>query len=124
MRDNCRTMIKVKRIYDPPRKSDGYRILVDRLWPRGLSKDRATVNAWLRDIAPSNELRKWFSHDSAKWNEFQTKYRRELMRQSDALKQVRRLEKQHGVVTLLYAAKDERHNNAVALKKILQSKRG
>jgi uncharacterized protein YeaO (DUF488 family) len=117
-------MIKVKRIYDPARKSDGYRILVDRLWPRGLSKDRATVNAWLRDIAPSNELRKWFSHDPAKWSEFQTKYRRELMRQSDALKQVRRLEKQHRVVTLLYAAKDERHNNAVALKKILQSKRG
>jgi uncharacterized protein YeaO (DUF488 family) len=117
-------MIKVKRIYENVHKGDGFRILVDRLWPRGRSKENVKVDLWLRDIAPDNELRKWFSHDATKWNEFQTKYRRELEQQSHALKQIRKLEKEHGVVTLLYAAKDQRHNNAVALKKILQRTRG
>ncbi|MBI4547922.1 MAG: DUF488 domain-containing protein [Ignavibacteriae bacterium] len=117
-------MIKVKRIYDQAQKNDGFRILVDRLWPRGVSKETASVDLWLRDIAPSDGLRKWFCHDPAKWSEFGNRYTRELKRQPDALKQIKRIEKENGVVTLLYAAKDKEHNNAVALTKILQKQRG
>jgi uncharacterized protein YeaO (DUF488 family) len=97
---------------------------VDRLWPRGVSKETARVDVWLRDIAPSDGLRKWFSHDLKKWKEFQSSYTRELKQRSDVLKQIKHIEKEKGVVTLLYAARTEEHNNAVALKKILQKQRG
>jgi uncharacterized protein YeaO (DUF488 family) len=108
-------MLKLKRIYDPVRKEDGFRILVDRLWPRGQNKQDAAVDLWLKDIAPSTELRKWFNHDPAKWSEFQKKYKKELETNHDG---VSRLKKYlaAGDVTLLFAAKDEAHNQAVVIK--------
>jgi uncharacterized protein YeaO (DUF488 family) len=111
-------MIKLKRVYEKPSRTDGVRILVDRLWPRGLSKERAAVKLWLKDVAPSTELRKWFSHDPAKWKEFQTRYRKELREHNDALKLLKQKSKEH-LVTLVYGARDERHNEAIVLKKIL-----
>ncbi|MFZ6032682.1 MULTISPECIES: DUF488 domain-containing protein [unclassified Melioribacter] len=113
--------IKVKRVYEKPEKEDGYRILVDRLWPRGISKDEAKINMWLKEIAPSDELRKWFSHDPAKWNSFREKYKRELEGKKEIMKQIKALEKENGIVTLLYSAKDEKHNNAIVLKNIINS---
>ncbi len=113
--------IKVKRVYEKSEKEDGYRILVDRLWPRGISKDEAKINMWLKEIAPSNELRKWFSHDPAKWNSFMEKYKRELEGKKEIIEQIKALEKENGIVTFLYSAKDEKHNNAIALKNIINS---
>ncbi len=107
--------LKVKRIYEPVGKEDGFRILVDRLWPRGMTKEKAAIDLWLKEIAPSTELRKWFNHDPAKWKEFQKKYTKELKENhemTDTLKE--HLKK--GNVTLLYAAKDEAHNEALVLK--------
>ena len=111
--------LKIKRAYDPPATDDGLRVLVDRLWPRGLSKEKAHVDLWLKDVAPSNELRKWFAHDPAKWVEFQARYREELHGQNEALAQLRH-HAAHGKVTLLYGARDEEHNQAVVLKKLLE----
>jgi uncharacterized protein YeaO (DUF488 family) len=119
-RSGERIMIRVKRIYDHPSKEDGFRILVDRLWPRGLSKNKAKVDLWLREIAPSDGLRKWFSHDPEKWEEFKRKYKEELKRQKESLDIIRQLESEKGIVTLLYSAKDEKHNNAVVLAEALQ----
>ncbi len=113
-------MIRIKRIYDPPKKKDGFRLLVDGLWPRGLPKEKAHVDLWLREIAPSNGLRKWFCHDAAKWAEFQRRYRKELKDKEELLNRIRQLERDNTPVTLLYATKEERYNNAVALKRILQ----
>lgn len=112
-------MIQTKRVYDPPEKTDGFRVLVDRLWPRGVSKEKAAVGLWLKEIAPSDGLRKWFDHDPARWPEFKKKYREELKEYQKILKQIRDLEKGHGTITLVYAAKDEEHNNAIALKEII-----
>ena len=98
------------------------RILVDRLWPRGLTKQRAALQLWLKDVAPSPELRKWFGHDPAKWKEFQARYREELREKSDALAQLREQARDH-TVTLVYAARDEAHNEAVVLKKILEGRK-
>jgi uncharacterized protein YeaO (DUF488 family) len=112
-------MVKIKRIYDPISGSDGKRILVDRLWPRGITKDEARIDDWLKDIAPSNELRQWFSHDPSKWSEFKRRYKKELQKQAVLLDQLRR-ESAKGTVTLLFAAKDAEHNNAAALKAILK----
>ena len=112
-------MIRTKRIYDEPKKEDGFRILVDRLWPRGLSKEKARTDLWLKDIAPSDELRKWFSHDPRKWSDFKKKYKKELKNNPELLNKIKRIDKKEKVVTLLYAAKDEEHNNALALKEIL-----
>lgn len=113
--------LAMKRVYLEPGHADGFRILVDRLWPRGLSKQRAKVDLWLKEIAPSTELRKWFHHDPAKWTEFQKRYKQELKSQGDQLNLVK--EKIHqGPVTLLYAAKDEAHNEAVVLLSMLRSK--
>lgn len=114
-------MLKVKRVYESPKPADGFRILVDRLWPRGLSKEKVAIGLWLREIAPSDALRKWFGHDPAKWSEFQQRYRKELLLKSrkELLEQIRRAEKEHGLVTLLFAARDEQHNNAVALREFL-----
>ncbi|MDY0038787.1 MAG: DUF488 domain-containing protein [Desulforhabdus sp.] len=112
--------IKTKRIYEKPEKEDGFRILVDRLWPRGLKKDDAAVDLWFRDIAPSNELRKWFAHDTSKWNEFREKYKEELEDKPALLKTFNRLVHNQKNITLLFSAKDEIHNNAVVLKDFIQ----
>lgn len=113
-------MWMVKRIYDPPDKKDGYRVLVDRLWPRGLSKRKAALDLWLRDIAPSDALRKWFAHDARKWPEFQRRYRAELRKNKSVVADLRRLKKEHGRVTLLFSAHDAEHNQAVALGAFLR----
>jgi uncharacterized protein YeaO (DUF488 family) len=112
--------IQIKRVYVQAEPRDGTRILVDRLWPRGLSKERAQVHLWLKEIAPSTELRKWFGHDPEKWVEFQRRYRLELKRNSEAVTLLKgRAAK--GPVTILYGAKDEKHNEAVVLQALLYS---
>jgi len=113
-------MIRIKRIYEKPNRADGYRILVDRLWPRGISKENAQIDSWLKEISPSDKLRKWFSHDPEKWDDFQKKYKIELKTKLSILNEIKQLVKQKKVVTLLYSAKDEKHNNAVVLSKILE----
>lgn len=116
-------MFVAKRVYEPAAKDDGYRVLVDRLWPRGLTKEKAHVDLWLKEVAPSTELRNWFKHDPEKWPEFQKRYRAELKR--EALDSLRKLEKQHKKVTLLYGAKSDERNQAVALLNILgRAKKG
>jgi uncharacterized protein YeaO (DUF488 family) len=112
-------MFVTKRVYEPAAKDDGYRVLVDRLWPRGLTKAKAHVDLWLKEVAPSTELRKWFGHEPEKWPEFQKRYRAELNK--TALESLRKLEKDHKKVTLLYGAKSEERNQAVALLKILKA---
>jgi uncharacterized protein YeaO (DUF488 family) len=110
--------IRLKRVYDAPAKSDGRRILVDRIWPRGLTKQEARVAEWLKEIAPSTKLRKWFAHDPARWKEFKKRYAAELDGQRDQVEQLARESKKR-TVTLLFGAKDTRHNNAVALKEYI-----
>ncbi len=127
-------MITIARIYDfyqdNTEKSDlgnsnekiDYKILVDRLWPRGLSKDRVKIDLWMKDIAPSDKLRKWFSHDPKKWEQFKRKYSEEIMKDSkkiELLGQLKKIEKEKSSVILLYSAKDTEYNNAIALKEIL-----
>lgn len=114
-------MIKIKRVYENPGKEDGYRILVDRLWPRGISKEKAKIDLWLKEIAPSNTLRRWFSHDPKKWEEFKEKYRKELKEKKDLTRQLKKLEKEKRIITLLYAAQDQEHNNAAVLQELLGS---
>jgi uncharacterized protein YeaO (DUF488 family) len=114
--------VNVKRVYEQPADADGARVLVDRIWPRGLSKQRAAVDVWLKEIAPSAGLRKWFRHDPSRWKEFEARYRAELAENSDAVDGLRALVHK-GPVTLLYGAHDEAHNNAVALRGYLDSKR-
>jgi len=115
-------MIRSKRVYEEPAKEDGFRILVERLWPRGLTKERTAVDLWLRDVAPSPELRKWFAHDSPKWEEFCKRYWAELERKQDLINLLERKSKE-GNITLVYAARDEKHNSAVALKMFLERPR-
>jgi len=115
-------VIKIKRIYEQPAKEDGFRILVDRLWPRGISKDRAKIDLWLREIGPSDDLRDWFSHDPKKWQGFKKKYEAELNAKEELVNGIKQAEKDHGTVTLLYSAKDEEHNQAVALSIFLKRK--
>jgi uncharacterized protein YeaO (DUF488 family) len=110
--------LRLKRAYEPAEPDDGMRILVDRLWPRGVSKAKAALDDWIKEIAPSTELRKWFGHDPARWTEFQRRYRAELRGQSDALDRIRDLARL-GVVTLVYSAHDEQHNDAVVLRNVL-----
>ena len=112
-------MIKLKRVYEKPSKGDGIRILVERLWPRGFTKERASVDLWLKDIAPSTELRKWFGHDPAKWEQFCKRYRVELEQRKDAVNLLKQ-KSEEGTITLVYAARDEKHNSAIALKEILE----
>ncbi len=116
--------LKIKRVYEAPGDGDGFRVLVDRLWPRGLSKDRAAVDQWLREVAPSNALRKWFGHDPVRWDEFQARYRAELQQDeaAAALCVLREQAVAHPVTTLLYAAHDEARNNAVVLRELLQAR--
>ena len=111
--------IRIKRVYDPPEASDGVRVLVDRLWPRGLRKEDAALTLWLKDLAPSAELRKWFGHDPGRWLEFKRRYREELSRNEPAISCLENLLKQRRV-TLLYAAHDTEHNNALVLTSFLQ----
>ncbi|MGD0230960.1 MAG: DUF488 domain-containing protein [Syntrophorhabdales bacterium] len=113
-------MIKVKRIYDSltAEPGDGRRVLVDRLWPRGLRKDDVFVDEWMKELAPSTALRKWFSHDPAKWEEFKKRYRQELNEKTELFEHVK-TEARYGNITILYSAKDREHNNAVALKEFL-----
>lgn len=113
-------LIETKRVYDAPVEEDCFRILVDRLWPRGMSKERAQLDIWLKEIAPSDELRQWFSHDPEKWAEFQAKYQKEIASKKDLIDHIRKLEKEKGTITLIYSAKDTKHNNAIALKAILE----
>ena len=112
-------MIRVRRVYEEPSTEDGKRILVDRLWPRGLKKEEAKVDLWLKEIAPSDELRKWFAHDPVKWGEFKKRYFAELKDKADPVKSIRR-EARDGDITLLFSAKDRERNNAVALKEYLE----
>ncbi|MGN6297803.1 MAG: DUF488 domain-containing protein [Ginsengibacter sp.] len=112
--------IQLKRIYEAGSKEDGYRILVDRLWPRGFTKEKAALDLWLKEIAPSNELRKWFGHDPDKWKDFQKKYRQELKQNKEAI-DILKDYIQKGKVTLLYAAKDEEHNEAQVIKDFISS---
>jgi len=114
-------MIQIKRVYMQYSEEDGYRVLVDRLWPRGLSKEKAHVDEWLKEIAPSNELRKWFNHDPERYPVFKQRYEKELESHGDLLQELRK-KAAHGRVTLLYGAKDEKHNQAVALAEILKKK--
>ena len=114
-------MIQIKRAYDPPAKTDGVRILVERLWPRGIRKEALKLNGWLKEIAPSTELRKWFSHDPAKWREFQRRYRAELDEHPDAWQPILAAAKK-GTVTLLFSSHDAEHNNVVALEAYLKEK--
>ncbi len=116
-------MIHVKRVYDAPSPEDGFRILVDRLWPRGLKKEKAQVDLWLKDIAPSNILRKWYGHDPEKWDEFRKRYSKELEDQSKAVQTVLALLRQ-GSVTLLFSSRELHINNAFALKEYLESQTG
>ena len=113
--------MKLKRVYLPAEETDGYRILVDRLWPRGISKEKAKIDLWLKEVAPSNELRKWFGHDPERFNEFTERYKAELQA-SGALEDLHQAIQEHPNVTLLYAAHDEQHNNAVVLQKLLETK--
>jgi uncharacterized protein YeaO (DUF488 family) len=112
--------VKVKRVYEEAGKEDGTRILVDRIWPRGLRRDKAMLDLWLKEVAPSTELRKWFGHDPERWPEFQRRYRKELQLKDDQLSQLRE-EISRGPVTLLYGAKDEKHNQAIVLQRLLLS---
>ncbi len=110
--------VRIKRVYEPGNEQDGKRVLVDRLWPRGLTKEKAAVDLWLKNIAPSSELRKWFGHDPARWKEFQKRYRDELKNNPGSVS-ILKLEAESGPVTLLFGAKDEQHNEAVVLQSVL-----
>jgi uncharacterized protein YeaO (DUF488 family) len=110
--------IQLKRVYEEPSEEDGQRVLVDRVWPRGIKKEKAALDLWLKEIAPSTALRKWFGHDPEKWSEFQRRYRAELDKMTDTLEPLKEAIRK-GKVTLVYAAHDTEHNNAVALKAYL-----
>jgi uncharacterized protein YeaO (DUF488 family) len=110
--------IQLKRIYEAAHASDGFRVLVDRLWPRGVAKERAALDLWMKDIAPSSELRAWFGHDPKRWTEFQVRYRAELKQHAADLAQLRSRARK-GTVTLLFAARDVEHNEAVVLRNVL-----
>ena len=110
--------VRLKRAYERPAAEDGTRILVDRLWPRGVKKEHAAIDHWVKDFSPSTELRKWFGHDPDRWQDFRRRYRAELRQRSDQLDRLRDLARQ-GAITLVYAAHDERHNDAVVLREVL-----
>jgi uncharacterized protein YeaO (DUF488 family) len=116
-------MLKIKRVYESSKRADGTRFLVERLWPRGIKKEELKMKAWLRDVSPSPALRKWYSHDVTKWDEFQKRYRKELMENAQAWQPILDAAKD-GSVTLLYSAKDVEHNSALVLKEFLEEKLG
>jgi uncharacterized protein YeaO (DUF488 family) len=120
-----KAMVKVKRAYDPPRAEDGERILVDRLWPRGMTKESARLASWIREIGPTTELRKWFGHDPSRWEEFRRRYERELRRpEKRAILRDLAERSRGGILTLVYASKDEVRNNAVVLKDLIENAAG
>ena len=110
-------MVRVKRVYEKAEAADGYRVLVDRLWPRGMKKEQAKIDLWMKDVAPSDALRRSFHHEALKWPEFEKKYRAELKKKKEWIAELKKLEKEHGTITLLFGAKDEEHNQAVILAK-------
>ena len=110
--------VKIKRVYEPPSPADGRRILVDRLWPRGMKKEEAHLDEWLKDIAPSNELRQWYGHDVSRWREFKARYIKELKSKPELVKRLK-TEAQKGPITLVFSAKEVEHGNAVVLKEVL-----
>lgn len=114
-------MLKLKRAYEPASSADGRRILVDRLWPRGLSKRRAAIDEWMKELAPSTQLRQWFGHDPARWPEFQRRYKRELRERGGLLRRIATLASRRRV-TLVFAARDEVHNDAVVLAAVLRAR--
>ena len=114
-------MIKLKRVYEKATDDDGFRILVERLWPRGIAKDKAHIDLWLKEISPSPELRKWYSHDIAKWKEFQRRYREEL-KKNNSVNSLKKILSEQINVTFVYAARDEMHNSALVLKEFLENK--
>jgi uncharacterized protein YeaO (DUF488 family) len=114
-------MIRIRRVYDKPEAGEHYKIYVDRLWPRGISKENAGWDEWMKEISPTNELRKWYNHDPEKWEEFKRKYEKELVSRQEELKKLKLLEKQYGTITLLYSSKEKVINNAAALREILMS---
>jgi uncharacterized protein YeaO (DUF488 family) len=114
--------VRLRRAYETPSREDGLRVLVDRLWPRGLSKEGAAIDLWCKELAPSTELRRWFGHDPARWDEFRRRYEEELSRQSSLLDELRQ-NAAGGRLTLVYAARDETHNQAVVLRDILARRR-
>ena len=116
-------MIRIARVYQTPGKRDGWRVLVDRLWPRGLKKRAAQVDEWMKEVAPSNELRKWFGHKPERWVEFQKRYRTELAKNRGVIESLRSVERKHGTLTLLFGAKDQKHNQAVVLRDLLKAQR-
>jgi uncharacterized protein YeaO (DUF488 family) len=113
-------MVQVKRVYDPPSPADGRRVLVDRIWPRGLTKEHAALDRWLKDLAPSHALRKWFAHELSRWEGFKERYHRELALKTDVIEELK-LQAQGQTVTLLFSARDDQHNNAVALQEYLRA---
>jgi uncharacterized protein YeaO (DUF488 family) len=113
-------MIRIKRVYDRASKEDRWRVLVDRLWPRGMKKEAAKIDLWMKDIAPSDALRKSYGHHVKKWPSFQMNYRTELKKKKDLLKELRSMEKEHGTLTLLFGAKDKEHNQALVLAEVLK----
>ena len=115
-------MVQLKRVYDPVSRADGKRFLVERLWPRGLSKERLHLASWVKEVGPSTELRQWFNHDPLKWSEFRRRYLRELDARPESWQPILTAARR-GTVTLVYSSHDEEHNNAVALKEYLQAKR-
>jgi uncharacterized protein YeaO (DUF488 family) len=112
-------MIRLKRVYEEAARNDGFRILVERLWPRGVSKEKANIRLWAKEIAPSPELRKWYGHNLARWEEFKKRYWRELKGKQESLEEIRSRARE-GTVTFVYAARDEEHNSAMALKDYLE----
>jgi uncharacterized protein YeaO (DUF488 family) len=110
--------VRLKRAYESPSAKDGKHILVDRLWPRGISKEKAALDHWMKDVAPSTELRKWFAHDPERWEEFRRRYAAQLREHSYLITELRSLAR-HGPITLVYAAHDEAHNDAVVLREVL-----
>ena len=112
-------MIIIRRVYEPEKPGEHYKVLVDRLWPRGISKDKAGWNEWMKEVSPSEGLRKWFNHDPAKWEKFKELYQKELVQKQEELKKLNKLELKNGTLTLLYAAQDEEHNNACVVKEFL-----
>jgi len=113
-------MIRIRRIYDPEETGEQYKVLIDRFWPRGISKETSGWNEWIKEIAPSDSLRKWFAHDPGKWEEFKKRYGNELTKKQEVLKKLKQLEYLQGTLTLLFAAKDKEHNNAVVLREMLE----
>ncbi len=114
--------IKLKRVYESPDTGDGYRVLVERLWPRGMSKERAKVDLWLKEAGASPALRMWYGHDPEKWEEFRQKYFEEMRKRPEVIKELRDVIHEHGTVTFLFATHDPEHNNAFALKEFLEQR--